>query len=173
MDIVNDNYLQIRTEVDQRVAELTEQHAHYLNCRKGCDLCCFSFRVFPVEYDAIAKEAGLTGVADLSATIGENERCAFLANGACTIYESRPLICRTHGLPLLNMTEDGDEWELSFCELNFTDADDDEFAEENVYLQDKYNAMLYQANKEYLEANPQLGYQPDDLLALKDLKKQG
>jgi Fe-S-cluster containining protein len=42
--------------------------------------------------------------------------------GACMIYESRPLVCRTFGLPLKNAeTYIGD-----VCELNFNDATEDE-----------------------------------------------
>lgn len=42
-----------------------------------------------------------------------------LVNDRCSIYELRPLICRTQGLPLLLETEDG-EAEVDFCPLNFT-----------------------------------------------------
>jgi Fe-S-cluster containining protein len=42
--------------------------------------------------------------------------------GACMIYESRPLVCRTFGLPLRN-----DEKYLGdVCELNFTTASEEE-----------------------------------------------
>lgn len=149
---------------------LTELHGPHLNCKKGCDLCCFSFRVFPVEYYAIANETGLKGTANTHTPIGNHERCAFLHNGACTIYASRPIICRTHGLPLLNMSQETDEWELSFCELNFTDTEDEEFSEENVFVQDCFNSMLYKANEEFLNLNPELRLNPSDLLALKELK---
>ena len=39
--------------------------------------------------------------------------------GECMIYDSRPLVCRTFGLPL----RDGDRYIGDVCELNFTDAD--------------------------------------------------
>jgi len=38
--------------------------------------------------------------------------------GECTMYEHRPLVCRTFGLPLRN----ADEYIGDVCELNFTDA---------------------------------------------------
>ena len=38
--------------------------------------------------------------------------------GVCQIYESRPLVCRTFGLPLRN----GPEYLPEVCELNFVDA---------------------------------------------------
>jgi len=39
-------------------------------------------------------------------------------NGECLMYEHRPLVCRTFGLPLRN----ADEYIGDVCELNFTDA---------------------------------------------------
>jgi Fe-S-cluster containining protein len=38
--------------------------------------------------------------------------------GECLMYENRPLVCRTFGLPLRN----GDEYIGDICELNFTSA---------------------------------------------------
>jgi Fe-S-cluster containining protein len=38
--------------------------------------------------------------------------------GECLMYEHRPLVCRTFGLPLRN----ADEYIGDVCELNFTDA---------------------------------------------------
>jgi Fe-S-cluster containining protein len=40
--------------------------------------------------------------------------------GLCMIYESRPLVCRTFGLPL----RDGRKYIGDICELNFRDATD-------------------------------------------------
>lgn len=43
-------------------------------------------------------------------------------SGACMMYEARPLVCRTFGLPL----RDGERYIGDICELNFTSASDDE-----------------------------------------------
>lgn len=42
--------------------------------------------------------------------------------GECLIYDSRPLVCRTFGLPL----RDGKRYIGDICDLNFTDASDTE-----------------------------------------------
>jgi Fe-S-cluster containining protein len=42
--------------------------------------------------------------------------------GECMIYEHRPLVCRTFGLPLRN----GERYLGDICELNFSEATDDE-----------------------------------------------
>lgn len=44
--------------------------------------------------------------------------CPMLVDDRCATYESRPLICRTQGLPLLIEAEDGGA-EVDFCPLNF------------------------------------------------------
>ena len=43
---------------------------------------------------------------------------ALSEQGVCQIYEARPLVCRTFGLPLRN----GPEFMAEVCELNFTEA---------------------------------------------------
>lgn len=43
-------------------------------------------------------------------------------SGACSIYEYRPLVCRTFGVPL----RDGRNFSGEVCELNFTAASDQE-----------------------------------------------
>ncbi|GFO69830.1 hypothetical protein GMLC_34090 [Geomonas limicola] len=48
--------------------------------------------------------------------------CVLLdANGRCLVYENRPMTCRLHGLPLVDVTGEvlHDEW----CTLNFTESD--------------------------------------------------
>jgi len=46
-------------------------------------------------------------------------KCPFLdRRGACSIYENRPLLCRTFGLPI----KDGTKYIGDECELNFTAA---------------------------------------------------
>lgn len=52
---------------------------------------------------------------------GQSVACPLLVDDRCSIYEARPLICRTQGLPLLVEAEDGEQ-EVDFCPLNFTEA---------------------------------------------------
>lgn len=64
------------------------------------------------------------------------KRCAFLGvDGACTVYDHRPVICRTHGLPLsYRVTEYGPDGAPNFratseradtwCDLNFQNLPD-------------------------------------------------
>ena len=68
------------------------------------------------------------------------------------MYESRPLICRTQGLPLLFEADDGAQ-EIDFCPLNFTsDEAIAELADEHLVPLDLLNLKLAMANVSYCRA---------------------
>ena len=158
-------YTALREEIDQEVAKLERYHQKHLACKKGCDLCCLNFSVFPVEFEAIRRECG--GKFDVHRALddtGEPGSCLFLKNHSCTLYASRPIICRTHGLPLFYLNNDN--WELSHCELNFTGVDEDYFDEEHTFAQDKWNSRLFLINREYVFTHPELKLNDTDLIPL-------
>lgn len=76
--------------------------------------------------EAIIEETSHPDLRDCSAeekdqffSRSENIPCPALGpNGACSIYEWRPIVCRTFGLPL----REGDRYIGDVCELNFNDA---------------------------------------------------
>lgn len=119
-DETEDALLAIHVRVDERAAELARRHAARLQCAKGCTDCCVDdLTVFEVEADRIRR-----GHVELlqSGQPHPRGKCAFLdADGACRIYEDRPFVCRTQGLPLLwfEETADGDITESrDICPLN-------------------------------------------------------
>ncbi len=90
---------ELYTELDRRTHGLTDVHVQRLKCRCGCTQCCVDeLTVFQVEGENIRHRHGElieTGVPH------EPGACAFLGrDGSCRIYESRPYVCRTQGLPL-------------------------------------------------------------------------
>ncbi len=111
----------------QKVSEFEDELRPNLtvlsNCKKGCSQCCHTdISVFGVE----AKN-----IRNWFQGLNENERseirnrwnqkkainaCAFLRSDACTIYEARPLICRTQGLAL-QFKEDLKTY-IDICPLN-------------------------------------------------------
>jgi len=75
--------------------------------------------VFEIEAERIRdRHAGLLEVGGPS----PEGACAFLdAHGACRIYESRPYVCRTQGLPLRWFPDDGGAERVEYrdiCALN-------------------------------------------------------
>ena len=117
------NYRQLVARVDEFCARIEGDFREGIVCRRGCDSCCRHLSLFPVE--AAALSAALAEApAALSAEIRERARaaaedgpCPLLKDGACLLYEARPLICRTHGLPLLGR-RDGERF-IDHCPLNF------------------------------------------------------
>ncbi|RKD88226.1 YkgJ family cysteine cluster protein [Mangrovibacterium diazotrophicum] len=160
-----EKYQRFIANVDKLTESLSSLHSKHMQCRKGCDLCCMNYRIFPVEYFAVQQALSEKPVKTMESKDGS---CVFLKDHACQIYEHRPFICRTHGLPLLYMNED--QWELSACELNFTEFDDEDFSAENTFPQDRFNSELFQLNKQFIADN-KLNFSEFDLLEMKDLHK--
>lgn len=157
-------YRSFRKEIDEKATELSVVHERYMQCRRGCDGCCEDFNIFPVEFFTIAE--------DLHGRYPEHTagRCVFLSSGVCTLYAYRPLICRTHGLPLVRMNDEG-EWEFSTCDRNFRDAGAALFTEDNVLFEDVMNSRLFLLNREFIHASEGNIYGETDKIALKNLKK--
>jgi len=79
-------------EIDLAVKKISNLHESRLQCRRGY------ISVFEIEADLIRfnHEQLLS-----SKNPGPAGACAFLdINGSCRIYEHRPYVCRTQGLPL-------------------------------------------------------------------------
>lgn len=146
-----DQYYLLRNEIDELSNKLASEHQIHLQCKKGCDQCCLNLNILPVEYYAILNELTPAGIPDITTITSREDPCTFLKEHACTIYPSRPVICRTHGLPMLFLNDEGDDKELAFCELNFTDAEDVAFTDENTYPEDTYMSRLYLINREFIK----------------------
>lgn len=74
-----------------------------VGCRRGCSHCChIAVGVFEHEAKVIATAAGRAlatprGRTDFSDIVPSySNPCPFLRDGECSIYEHRPMTCRTH-----------------------------------------------------------------------------
>jgi len=161
-------YSVLRTAIDARAAELETLHRPHLLCKKGCDLCCMDYRIFPVEFYSIVEELKTKNLKMLPVENDNDGSCVFLQNHVCSIYNERPIICRTHGLPLLYANNDS-EFELSACELNFTEFDFDDFTAENTLSQDTFNSRLFMLNKSFIRELDDKKFGEFDLIPLKNI----
>jgi hypothetical protein len=157
-------YRQLVEQVDRLAARLASRYARHLACRAGCSGCCHHhLSVFPVEADA-AREAIEALPPEIRAVVERQAReitrreaddqpvaCPLLVEDRCSIYEARPLICRTQGLPLLIQIEGGDgEPEVDFCPLNFTAPDAiDDLDEDHLVPLDELNLKLALVNMQH------------------------
>lgn len=163
-----ETYKTLRTEIDSHSKNLSSEHSKHMQCKKGCDKCCIDYNIFPVEFHFILNDFRKKNISPASENTKKEDACIFLINHACSIYNQRPIICRTHGLPLLFMN-DNCEWELSACELNFTDFNFNEFTLGNTLPQDKYNSKLFMLNKKFIADFQDEKYNEMDLIPIKEL----
>ena len=109
-------YKSLIEKLDAHEAKLLSKYSEFISCEKGCSSCCILESVFPVDayviYNAVA-----SGEIDRQSLIFEQTpgRCVFLKDGLCSVYSARPVICRTHGYPVLV------EGKADFCPENFKD----------------------------------------------------
>ena len=165
-----EQYKLLRTKIDTHSNKLEIEHKKQIQCKKGCDMCCMDYSILPIEFYSILNDLkGKKSVPETSEK-AKKEECIFLKNHVCTIYDQRPVICRTHGLPLLFMN-DNNEWELSACDLNFREFNFEEFTLDNTFPQDKYNSKLFMLNKEFISGFQDREYGEFDLIPLKKLIK--
>ena len=113
------------TEVDQRCDQIRQGYGPHIACQKGCpgNCCQRHITIFAVEAAAIAR-ALLDLSPELKNYIQRNAiessslgPCPLLEDGACLIYDSRAIICRTHGYPILS--EYRGYRSIGFCHRNF------------------------------------------------------
>lgn len=163
------NYKKLRGTIDKECEDLEKEHKKHMKCKIGCSMCCMDYSIFPIEFYSIVEALKKQDKQTPAYKNPDNsDSCIFLHNHQCSIYNERPIICRTHGLPLLFMNENS-EWELSACELNFTEFDMGKFSEENTFSQDKYNSKLFLLNKTFLEENKLTDYSEFDLIPIKEI----
>ncbi len=146
-------YYNLRTDIDIRAKELSIKHSKELKCQKGCDSCCENISVFPIEFHSIKNELDnkLDSIPKRKFNIFKKS-CIFLQDGACHIYNSRPIICRTQGLPLMYQNINGEGYEVSHCQLNFKKINISDFNIDNTLFMPDYNSKLYLLNKEFIES---------------------
>jgi Fe-S-cluster containining protein len=163
---VNQSYQQFIEEVDRLASRLSARYARHLVCRAGCSGCCHHhLSVFSVEAAAVSDavkalpDETRRRVAEQACQVEEAERrgtdiaCPLLVDERCAIYESRPLICRTQGLPLMYEAADGEQ-EVDFCPLNFTAPNAvDDLDEAQLVPLDALNLKLALINLQYCHEN--------------------
>ena len=122
-----------------------------------------------MEFHAILGELRHAGVTQVD--FDTTAACGFLRDGLCTIYAARPMICRTHGLPIafVNMDADKPEMSVSFCPRNFTAGAEVQFDDASTLNIDELNLRLYEANLQFIEEHPEEHLEPDTRIPLAEL----
>ena len=99
----------LHESIDQKSEPLNHFHGERLQCRLGCNDCCQDdLTVFEVEAELIKANYEDLLLREMPYPRG---KCAFLdERGACRIYNHRPYVCRTQGLPIRWIEEESGDW---------------------------------------------------------------
>jgi Fe-S-cluster containining protein len=147
-----DNYNQLIARVDNLCNAIEEALGEQITCSAGCSSCCTAITIFPVEAAALLyavealPEHEAESIRQHVSLNASGERCPLLSHNHCLLYASRPIICRTHGLPI-TYTEDN-QHKSDCCPLNMTETES--VIGMNVIDLDKLNALLVAVNALYL-----------------------
>ena len=143
----------LHAAVDRMASQLSARHGARLKCGRGCAACCVDgLTVFEIEarniqhyYPELLRQA----------TPHPAGACAFLdhKDNSCRIYDARPYVCRTQGLPLrwLEETDDAEElYELrDICPLNEAGTPVEELPEEDCWTIGPFEQRLAQMQMAY------------------------
>lgn len=123
------NYRRLIDRVDHVCRQIQKAHAAQIACEKGCagNCCRIYLSIFAVE--AVSLAIALKKLPrEMVCHIRQKARhtnsfgpCPLLEEGACLMYASRLIICRTHGLPMC--TEYRGHRSIGYCRKNFRNLD--------------------------------------------------
>jgi len=166
----NPDYLALRIKVQEKTQEIEQRNAADISCKKGCSGCCRAgLSVSPIEFDFIS--SFLTGSPEALKEALEAERdlrkspgsCGFLTlSGSCSIYEVRPIICMSHGIPIQAKVDE--QILKSVCPLNFKEGLD-HLESSNFINLDLINSILGLINaKDYEKSAERKSLIPSEFL---------
>jgi Fe-S-cluster containining protein len=148
-----DNYYQMVSRVDALCREIQNALSDQITCREGCSSCCTAITLFPVEAAALAAalealpDSERTSIQRHAAEHAAGERCPLLKDHRCLLYGARPIICRTHGLPII-YTE-GTQRKVDCCPHNLVEGEQPLSGSAIIDL-DRLNTLLVAVNALYL-----------------------
>ncbi len=151
-------YKRLIARVDEACSAIQARYADQVACRKGCAGNCCRIHLSIYAIEAIALAYALKKLPrDLARHIRRKAAntcgfgpcptpCPLLEDGACLMYASRLVICRTHGLPM--RTEYRGRQSVGFCQKNFRTSKT--VPDDAVMDLDKLNAELIALNRALL-----------------------
>ena len=154
------NYQKLIAEIDRRCEQIRRNFGEYIACKKGCEgnCCQRHISVYPIEAAAFANALKTLPKKDIqrlkqkarkTTTFGP---CPLLEEGACSMYQSRSLICRTHGYPIANVYRG--QRAIGFCHKNFKNVHT--IPEDAVIDLAPLNHSLMEVNRQFTGEHPAL-----------------
>lgn len=95
-------YRELIQKIDAFTDLVVSTYGNRLQCTKGCSSCCILQTIMSVELVPILQWYAQQPESIQHTITQENQdSCIFLHHDSCIIYPVRPIICRTHGYPVL------------------------------------------------------------------------
>lgn len=156
---MNQDYADLLTKVDTFVREKTERFQNQITCKPGCFDCCVAkLTVTKIEAEAIVEYVNDNKLTLPREAIHKNHCMNLDVEGRCLIYPVRPIVCRTHGLPIDYKSEneskkkgENTEKNRSVCPKNFTKESIAKLDPTDVLNGDTINLILGMINMKYFE----------------------
>lgn len=153
VDKMSESYRQLCDKVDDFFTRVETRHRDQIQCDRGCYDCC-DVRLTVTAVEAAAVRAAWQRLsderrADVRATWREDaSACAALdRDGRCAVYQGRPLVCRSHGVPI-RLVDHRSLPVIQACHRNFTAAGPDAADRDCVLDQTTLSAMLLLVDNE-------------------------
>ena len=148
------NYQRLIAQVDNVCRRIQEECADQIACEKGCagNCCRIHLSVFAVEAVFLARALKklprqmVRHIRHKARRTSTFDPCPLLEEGACLMYASRLIICRTHGLPM--RTEYRGNRFIGFCQKNFRNPDP--LPDDAVIDLDGLNRKLASVNEQFV-----------------------
>lgn len=181
------DYRHLLDKVSAKFDEIKQRNPQHFSCGSGCHSCCVpDLSVFQIEFDHIVNALSLQP--ELEKKVQEladgknfsSHRCSLLDRaGNCSIYEVRPLICRSHGAPIFSKMSTAKDAKpvLDVCPLNFSNIEKLTALPANDFINiDILNQLLVLLNNQHAEEvdvakGQRFVLSPESLLNATDSKK--
>jgi len=156
-------YKKYLVKLDKKLAKFFEDQKDFIKCRSGCSICCSNstystsvleyayvkkgmIATFSPEMIKLVKNKAMELLEEKNKLLQEQKdvpymyKCPFLIENKCSIYNFRPLICRTFGLLFSNSMIPGSIFipgcfEEGLNYSGFIDKETHSFIHENIVKQ--------------------------------------
>lgn len=136
------HYIELLARLDNFGRQLQQRLGAHIACAPGCADCCGQvLEIMPVEFYYLQSAARQKPP---NAGSEAGSACPILYRGLCALYDHRPVICRTHGLPLL-LEEEGRHW-VDCCKKNFMSGSLPELPGDSLLHLERLNLLLVSIN---------------------------
>lgn len=154
-------YNELVKKIDAQIKDTVSLHQNQLRCAPGCSSCCTISSVLPLEAYLLREAVNMLEKERQMQLAASNSSCPLLIEGLCSIYQNRPIICRTHGLPIAYVDYERLSIDVSACTINFPEGYC--FEQEELFYMDSFNGELAVINKEFCK---ELGLNPAERISM-------